>query len=100
MIVPFDRLPVLTTNGVWEIMWCVSSSTEYPEESVKAIDLIYSDEELTDLLLYGVEQKDYVAPVSYTHLDVYKRQLLYGCLKKMVFVQNWICICLKKYVYS
>lgn len=61
MIVPFDRLPVLTTNGVWEIMWCVSSSTEYPEESVKAIDLIYSDEELTDLLLYGVEQKDYVA---------------------------------------
>ena len=62
MIVPFDRLPVLTTNGVWEIMWCVSSSTEYPEESVKAIDLIYSDEELTDLLLYGVE------PVSYTHL--------------------------------
>ena len=59
-IIPFDRQPVLTTNGVWEIMWCVSSSTEYPKESVKAIDLIYSDEELTDLLLYGAEGKDYV----------------------------------------
>lgn len=59
-IVPFERKPVLTTNGVWEIMWCVSSSTEYPEESIKAIDLIYSDKELIDLLLYGVEEKDYV----------------------------------------
>ena len=59
-IIPFDNSPVLTTNGVWEIMWCVSSSTAYPKESIKAIDLIYSDEQLTDLLLYGVEGRDYV----------------------------------------
>lgn len=59
-IIPFDRSPVLTTNGVWEIMWCVSSSTAYPKESIKAIDLIYSDEQLINLLLYGIEGRDYV----------------------------------------
>ena len=59
-IVPFDTRPVLTTNGVWEIIWCVSSSTSYPEESIKAIDLIYSDEQLINLLLYGTEGKNRV----------------------------------------
>lgn len=59
-IIPFDRDPVLTTNGVWEIIWCVSSATQYPTESIKAIDLIYSDEEITNLLMYGVEGSHYV----------------------------------------
>lgn len=59
-IIPFSRQPVLTTNGVWEVMWGVSSATAYPEESIKAIDLIYSDEEIINLLLYGVEGEHYI----------------------------------------
>ena len=41
--------------------------------------------------LWSMKQGDSINPVSYTHLDVYKRQLLHWGLK--CILQNWISVC-------
>ena len=43
------------------------------ERAAVALDMMMNDPEINMLLVYGFEGEHYI-PVSYTHLDVYKRQ--------------------------
>ena len=43
--------------------------------------------------IFGVEvtdKDDVIKSVSYTHLDVYKRQLLYGTITGQRWTSNWL----------
>lgn len=57
--VPFDRKAVLNTRDDWVYVWAVSAETKYPHEAVKALNLLYSDPEVLNLVLYGVAGENY-----------------------------------------
>ncbi|PQP80172.1 hypothetical protein C0Q44_28765 [Paenibacillus sp. PCH8] len=48
------------TSAVNLVSWMVSSTTEVPEASVKFLNLLYTDQELINTILYGIEGEDYV----------------------------------------
>ena len=70
---------VLTTPPSKPVSYAFCSDTRYWEEVVSVIenvDVLYHEATfLHDLK----EMADYTGPVSYTHLDVYKRQFLFRC---------------------
>ena len=59
IIIPFDRPPVLDTEDDWITVWSIFSETKYPEEAVKVLELLYNDEEVLNMILYGVEGLHY-----------------------------------------
>ena len=59
IIIPFDRAPVLDTEDDWITVWSIFSETKYPEEAVKVLELLYNDEEVLNVILYGVEGLHY-----------------------------------------
>lgn len=59
IIIPFDRAPVLDTEDDWITVWSIFSETKYPEEVVKVLELLYNDEEVLNVILYGVEGLHY-----------------------------------------
>ncbi|WP_249043314.1 DUF3502 domain-containing protein [Paenibacillus faecis] len=48
------------TGAVNMVSWMVSSTSKAPEAAVKFLNLLYSDEELINTILYGIEGEDYV----------------------------------------
>ncbi|MGG4552499.1 ABC transporter substrate-binding protein [Paenibacillus humicus] len=48
------------TGAVNMVSWMVSSTTKAPEGAVKFLNLLYSDQELINTVLYGIEGEDYV----------------------------------------
>lgn len=48
------------TNAVIAVTWMMSSTTKVPEASMKFLNLLFSDEELLNTLLHGIEGEDYV----------------------------------------
>ena len=46
IIIPFDNRPVLDTEDDWVTVWSIFSETKYPEEAVKVLGLLYSDEDV------------------------------------------------------
>ncbi|CAM3539573.1 ABC transporter substrate-binding protein [Marinicrinis lubricantis] len=48
------------TNAVIAVTWMMSSTTDVPEASMKFLNLLFSDEELLNTLLYGIEGEDYI----------------------------------------
>lgn len=48
------------TNAVNLVSWLVNSRTEVPEAAVKFLNLLYTDEQVINTILYGVENVDYV----------------------------------------
>jgi len=48
------------TSAVNSVSWMVSSTSKAPEASVKFLNLLYTDEQLINTILYGVEGEDYV----------------------------------------
>lgn len=48
------------TNAVNGVSWMVSSTSKAPAAAVKFLNLLFSDEQLTNTILYGVEGDDYV----------------------------------------
>ncbi|MGE6573826.1 ABC transporter substrate-binding protein [Paenibacillus xylanexedens] len=48
------------TNAVNLVSWMVSSTTKVPEGSVKFLNMLYTDQELINTILYGIEGEDYV----------------------------------------
>ena len=40
-------------------VWSIFSETKYPEEAVKVLGLLYSDEDVLNTILYGVEGMHY-----------------------------------------
>src|SRR5690606_35933444 len=47
------------TNAVNAVSWMVNSTTDVPEGAVKFLNLLYSDEQLINTILYGIEGVDY-----------------------------------------
>lgn len=48
------------TSAVNSVSWMVSSTSNAPEASVKFLNLLYTDKNLINTILYGVEGEDYV----------------------------------------
>lgn len=52
--------PAAFTMSVQSWMWAIPSNTKYPEKAMEFMNLLYSDEEVVNLLSYGIEGKHYV----------------------------------------
>jgi len=48
------------TNAVNLVSWLVNSTTDVPEGAVKFLNLLYTDEQVINTILYGIEDVDYV----------------------------------------
>ncbi|SFS02094.1 ABC transporter substrate-binding protein [Anaeromicropila populeti] len=50
----------LNTVSVNSVTWAVSSTSRIPETALKFLDLTFTDEDIINLLIYGIEGRDYV----------------------------------------
>lgn len=50
----------LSTAEVNAISWMVASNSEVPEAALKFLNLTYTDEDIVNLLIYGIKDRDYV----------------------------------------
>lgn len=50
----------LDTASVNTNTWCVSSTSKVPEAALRFMNLIYTDPEIINLIVYGIEGRDYV----------------------------------------
>lgn len=50
----------LSTSDINAIVFMISSVTDVPEAALKFLNLTYSDEAIINLLIYGIEGRDYV----------------------------------------
>ncbi len=50
----------LSTSDVNSVSWMVASTTDVPEAAVKFLNLTYTDEAVINLLIYGIEGRDYI----------------------------------------
>lgn len=49
-----------TTSNVLVTLWSLSANSKNPERAVQFLNLLYSDPKVANLLLWGIEGKDYV----------------------------------------
>jgi putative aldouronate transport system substrate-binding protein len=52
--------PYLGTSSVNAITWMVASTSKHPEEALKFLNLTYTDPDVVNLIIYGIEGRDYV----------------------------------------
>lgn len=52
--------PYLSTTSVNAVSWAVSATSEKPEAAMKFLNLTYSDKDIVNLLVYGIEGDDYI----------------------------------------
>lgn len=50
----------LSTDNLNSVSWMVASTTDVPEAAVKFLNLTYTDDDVINLLIYGIEGRDYV----------------------------------------
>ena len=50
----------LSTGDINSVSWLIASTTDVPEAALKFLDLTYTDEDIINLLIYGIEGRDYV----------------------------------------
>ena len=50
----------LSTGDVNMVSWMISSTTDVPEAAMKFLNLTYTDADVINLLIYGIEGRDYV----------------------------------------
>ena len=50
----------LSTSDINAVSWMVASTSKAPEAALKFLNLTYTDENIINLLIYGVEGRDYV----------------------------------------
>lgn len=50
----------LSTSDLNAISWMIASTTDVPEAAMKFLNLTYTDADIINLLIYGVEGRDYV----------------------------------------
>lgn len=48
------------TSAVNAVVWMISSTTKVPEASMKFLNLVYSDADVLNMILWGIEGEDYV----------------------------------------
>lgn len=56
----FDMKPFMTTKHKWKYNWFVNSECKYPELAVQALNLMYTDPGVNNLMMYGVEGVHYI----------------------------------------
>lgn len=52
--------PYLSTTSVNAVSWAISANSEKAEAAMKFLNLTYSDKDVVNLLIYGIEGRDYV----------------------------------------
>ena len=52
--------PYLSTTSVNAVSWAISANSKKQEAAMKFLNLTYSDKAVVNLLIYGIEGKDYV----------------------------------------
>lgn len=50
----------LSTGDLNSVSWMIASTTDVPEAAMKFLNLTYTDADIINLLIYGVEGRDYV----------------------------------------
>lgn len=50
----------LSTTDINALTWMVSSTTDVPEAAMKFLNLTFTDKDIINLLIYGIEGRDYV----------------------------------------
>lgn len=50
----------LSTGDINAVSWLIASTTKVPDAALKFLNLTYSDEDIINLLIYGIEGRDYV----------------------------------------
>lgn len=50
----------LSTGDLNAVSWMIASTTDVPEAAMKFLNLTYTDKDVINLLIYGVEGRDYV----------------------------------------
>ena len=50
----------LDTTAINALTWCVASTSKVPEAALKFLDLTFTDDAVINLLIYGLEGRDYV----------------------------------------
>ena len=50
----------LTTGGVNSISWMLAANTQVPEAAMKFLNLTYTDAEIANLIIWGLDGRDYV----------------------------------------
>lgn len=51
--------PLATTDRVTMALWSIAGSTKHPEAAMKMLNALYTDSEIGNLYMYGVEGKHY-----------------------------------------
>lgn len=50
----------LTTGSINSISWMLAANTDVPEAAMKFLNLTYTDPEIANLIIWGIEGRDYV----------------------------------------
>ncbi|MDD5936436.1 MAG: ABC transporter substrate-binding protein [Clostridiales bacterium] len=50
----------LATDSICAVSWMVSSTSKKPEAALKFLNLTFTDKDIINLLIYGIEGRDYV----------------------------------------
>ncbi|HPJ03077.1 MAG TPA: ABC transporter substrate-binding protein [Candidatus Limiplasma sp.] len=50
----------LDTSSINALTWCVASTSKVPEAAVKFLNLTFTDPDVVNLIIYGLEGRDYV----------------------------------------
>lgn len=58
-----------TTNTIANVMWAISSNSEHPEEAMKLLVKLFTDAELSNLLINGIEGEHYEYNSDKTLID-------------------------------
>ncbi|WP_337102504.1 ABC transporter substrate-binding protein [Paenibacillus sp. YIM B09110] len=57
--IAFSEPPVSTTSQITNTMWGIAVNSKAPEKAMEFLNLMYSDKEIVDLLIWGIEGKHY-----------------------------------------
>jgi putative aldouronate transport system substrate-binding protein len=52
--------PYLTTSAVNAVTWVIASTSKHPDAALKFLNLTFSDKDVINLIIYGIEGQDYV----------------------------------------
>ena len=52
--------PYLSTSSINALTWGVSSISKHPDAALKFINLLFTDKDVINLVIYGIEGQDYV----------------------------------------
>jgi putative aldouronate transport system substrate-binding protein len=52
--------PYLSTSSINALTWGVSTISEHPDAALKFINLLFTDKDVINLVIYGIEGRDYV----------------------------------------